>query len=233
MSGSPVRRAVVLLSGGLDSATTLALAIEQGFESYALTVRYGQRHAVEVDRATVQARALGAREHRVVDLDLGFVGGSALTDSGIAVPKGRTDEQVETGIPSTYVPARNTVFLSLALAWAEGLGACDLFLGVNAVDYSGYPDCRPEFIEAFEVVANRATKLGVEAGPFRVHAPLLRWSKARIVQEADRLGVDVGQTVSCYDPGSGGEPCGRCDSCVLRARGFREAGLIDPAADGD
>jgi 7-cyano-7-deazaguanine synthase len=228
-SGSGVRKAVVLLSGGLDSATTLALAIEQGFESYALTVRYGQRHAIEVDRATAQARALGAREHRVVDLDLGFVRGSALTDPGIAVPKGRTDEQVEAGIPPTYVPARNTVFLSLALAWAEGLGACDLFLGVNAVDYSGYPDCRPEFVEAFETLANRATKLGVEARPFRVHAPLLRWTKARIVQEADRLGVDVSRTVSCYDPGPVGEPCGLCDSCVLRARGFREAGLVDPA----
>ena len=224
------RRAVVLLSGGLDSATTLALAIEQGFESYALTVRYGQRHAVEVDRAVAQAPAIGARAHRVVDLDLGFVGGSALTDPGIDVPKGRTDEQVESGIPPTYVPARNTVFLSLALAWAEGLGACDLFLGVNAVDYSGYPDCRPEFIEAFETLANRATKLGVESRPFRIHAPLLHWTKARIVKEADRLGIDVSGTVSCYDPGPEGEPCSRCDACVLRARGFREAGLVDPTA---
>jgi 7-cyano-7-deazaguanine synthase len=220
---------VVLLSGGLDSATTLALAIEKGFESYALTVRYGQRHAVEVERAVAMAKGLGASEHRVVDLDLGFVGGSALTDPEIEVPKGRTDEQLETGIPQTYVPARNTIFLALALAWAEGLGACDLFLGVNAVDYSGYPDCRPEFIEAFGTLANRATRFGAEAGTFRVHAPLLRWTKARIVQEANRLGVDVGRTVSCYDPGPGGEPCGRCDSCALRARGFREAGLVDPA----
>ena len=228
---SSARRAVVLLSGGLDSATTLGLAIEQGFECYALTVRYGQRHAIEVERAVAMAQTLGARQHRLVDLDLGFVGGSALTDPGIDVPKGRTEEQLESGIPPTYVPARNTVFLSLALAWAEGLGACDLFLGVNAVDYSGYPDCRPEFIEAFETLANRATKLGVEDRPFRVHAPLLRWTKGRIVQEADRLGIDVGRTVSCYDPGPAGSPCGRCDSCVLRARGFREAELVDPAAE--
>jgi 7-cyano-7-deazaguanine synthase len=228
-AGSSVRRAVVLLSGGLDSATTLALAVERGFETYALTVRYGQRHAIEVERAAEQAQALGAREHHVVDLDLGFVGASALTDERIDVPKARSDEQIESGIPSTYVPARNTVFLSLALAWAEGLGACDLFLGVNAVDYSGYPDCRPEFIETFETLANRATKLGVEGCAFRVHAPLLRWTKARIVQEAERLGVATGRTVSCYDPGPAGEPCGHCDACVLRARGFREAGRIDPA----
>jgi 7-cyano-7-deazaguanine synthase len=229
---SPARRAVVLLSGGLDSATTLALAIEGGFESYALTVRYGQRHAIEVERAVEQARALGAREHRVVDLDLAFVGASALTDPAIDVPKARSDEQIESGIPPTYVPARNTVFLSLALAWAEALGARDLFVGVNAVDYSGYPDCRPEFIEAFETLANRATKLGVEGPALRVHAPLLRWTKARIVQEADRLGVDTSRTVSCYDPDPAGTPCGRCDACVLRARGFREAGRVDPAGRG-
>jgi len=227
--GARGRRAVVLLSGGLDSATTLALAIEQGFESFALTVRYGQRHAVEIERAAAMARSLGARQHRVVDLDLSFVGGSALTDPTIDVPKARSHDQIESGIPPTYVPARNTVFLSLALAWAEGLGACDLFLGVNAVDYSGYPDCRPEFIEAFEALANRATKLGVETRPFRVHAPFLRWTKAQIVREAVRLGIDPGRTLSCYDPGPGGRPCGQCDSCVLRARGFREAGLVDPA----
>jgi len=225
---APRHRAVVLLSGGLDSATTLALAIEQGYETFALTVRYGQRHAVEVERATGIAQLLGARQHRVVDLDLSFVGGSALTDRAIDVPKARSHEEIESGIPPTYVPARNTVFLSLALSWAEALGACDLFLGVNAVDYSGYPDCRPEFIEAFETLANRATKLGVEERPFRVHAPLLRWTKAQIVQEAVRLGIDPGRTLSCYDPGPAGKPCGQCDACVLRAKGFREAGLVDP-----
>ena len=226
--GASRHRAVVLLSGGLDSATTLALAIEQGYETFALTVRYGQRHAVEVERATGIAQLLGARQHRVVDLDLSFVGGSALTDRAIDVPKARSHEEIESGIPPTYVPARNTVFLSLALSWAEALGACDLFLGVNAVDYSGYPDCRPEFIEAFETLANRATKLGVEERPFRVHAPLLRWTKAQIVQEAVRLGIDPGRTLSCYDPGPAGKPCGQCDACVLRAKGFREAGLVDP-----
>jgi 7-cyano-7-deazaguanine synthase len=230
MGGAPgreVRRAVVLLSGGLDSATTLALAVERGFECYALTVRYGQRHAVEVERAVELAEVLGARQHRVVDLDLGFVGGSALTDREIEVPKARGDEPIEAGIPPTYVPARNTVFLALALAWAEVLGASDLFIGVNAVDYSGYPDCRPAFVEAFETLANRATKLGVETGAFRIHAPLLHWTKARIVREADRLGIETGRTVSCYDPGPEGQPCGRCDACRLRARGFDEAGLID------
>ena len=226
--GASRHRAVVLLSGGLDSATTLALAIEQGYETFALTVRYGQRHAVEVERATGMAQLLGARQHRVVDLDLSFVGGSALTDRAIDVPKARSPEEIESGIPPTYVPARNTVFLSLALSWAEALGACDLFLGVNAVDYSGYPDCRPEFIEAFETLANRATKLGVEDRPFRVHAPLLRWTKAQIVREAVRLGIDPGRTLSCYDPGPADKPCGQCDACVLRAKGFSEAGLVDP-----
>jgi 7-cyano-7-deazaguanine synthase len=225
----PDRRAVVLLSGGLDSATVLALAIERGFEAFALTVRYGQRHAVEVERAAEMARGAGAAEHRVVDLDLGFIAGSALTDRAIKVPKARTAEQIDAGIPVTYVPARNTLFLSLALAWAEGLGARDLFVGVNALDYSGYPDCRPEFIEAFERLANRATRLGVEGRSFSVHAPLLRLTKAQIVREAQRLGVDLARTVSCYDPGPGGQPCGSCDACILRAKGFREAGLTDPA----
>jgi 7-cyano-7-deazaguanine synthase len=220
----------VLLSGGLDSATTLALAIEQGYETFALTVRYGQRHADEVERATAMAHALGAREHRVVDLDLSFVGGSALTDRAIDVPKARSHEEIESGIPPTYVPARNTVFLSLALAWAEALGASELVLGVNAVDYSGYPDCRPEFIEAFETMANLATKLGVDDRPFRVRAPLLRWTKAQIVREAVRLGIDPGRTLSCYDPGPAGKPCGQCDACFLRAKGFEEAGMVDPTA---
>ena len=206
------------------------MAIEQGFESFALTVRYGQRHAVEVERATAMARALGARQHRVVDLDLGFVGGSALTDPAIDVPKARSHDQIESGIPSTYVPARNTVFLSLALAWAEGLGACDLFLGVNAVDYSGYPDCRPEFIEAFETLANRATKFGVETRSFQGPCAV-----AEMDQGADRAG---GRSVwgstragrcPATTPGRRVGPCGQCDSCVLRAKGFREAGLVDPA----
>jgi 7-cyano-7-deazaguanine synthase len=224
----PVRRAVVLLSGGLDSATTLALAQEGGFETYALTIRYGQRHEVEVERAAELARELGSHAHRVVDLDLRFVGGSALTDTSIDVPKSRSVERIATGIPATYVPARNTVFLALALAWAEALGASDLFIGVNAVDYSGYPDCRPEFLDAFETMADRATKLGVEGRSFRVHAPLLHLSKAEIVKEAVRLGVDPGRTISCYDPGPRGEPCGTCDACLLRAKGFREAGERDP-----
>jgi len=225
-SGGP--RAVVLLSGGLDSATVLALAVEEGYEVHALTVRYGQRHALEVSRAEALARALGAREHRIVDLDLGFVGASALTDPAIAVPEAGTDP----GIPATYVPARNTVFLALALAWAEALEAEAVFVGVNAVDYSGYPDCRPEFLQAFEALARRATRRGVEGAGFRVRAPLLHWSKGRIVREALRLGVDPAATLSCYDPGPDGVPCGRCDACALRERGFREAGVEDPARPG-
>lgn len=225
----PAPRAVVLLSGGLDSATTLALSLEQGFAAYALTVRYGQRHELEIERAVQIARQAGAADHRVVRLDLGEFGGSALTDAGIAVPKSRTPERIGQGIPSTYVPARNTLFLSTALAWAEVLGASDLFIGVNAVDYSGYPDCRPEFLGAFERLAALATRAGVEGTRFRVHAPLLRRTKAEIVLEATRLGVDLGLTLSCYEPGAGGRPCARCDACLLRAKGFREAGLEDPA----
>ncbi len=223
------RHAVVLLSGGLDSATTLALAVAGGFRVHALTVRYGQRHDVEIERARQLAEALGAVEHRVVDVDLAFAGGSALTDPSIPVPRDRSDEQMGEGIPVTYVPARNTVLLSLALAWAEVLGARDLFIGVNAVDYSGYPDCRPEFLEAFESVAELATRAGVEGRHFRVHAPLVEWSKAQIVRRAIELGVDPAMTLSCYAPDEAGAPCGACDACRLRAKGFREAGLKDPA----
>ncbi len=222
-------RAVVLLSGGVDSATTLALAIERGFETHALTVRYGQRHAIEVDRARTIARQLGARSHRTMTLDLSHLSGSALTDAATAVPKNRTEDRIGAGIPTTYVPARNTLFLALALGWGEVLEAHDLFIGANARDYSGYPDCRPEFLRAFERLACLATKAGVEGVGFRVQAPLLDWSKARIILEARRLGVDLGATLSCYDPGPRGEVCGCCDSCLVRAKGFREAGLQDPA----
>ena len=216
-------RAVVLLSGGLDSATTLAIARSRGFECYALSVAYGQRHSAELDAAGRVAASLGAREHRVMRVDLAGIGGSALTDTSIAVP-----EQGTTGIPITYVPARNTMMLSLALAWAEVLGARDLFMGVNAVDYSGYPDCRPEFIEAFEQLASRATKAGVEGTTFRIHAPLISLSKADIVREGARMGVDFGATVSCYQADSEGRACGRCDSCRIRRDGFAAAGIPDP-----
>lgn len=227
------RLAVVLLSGGLDSTTTLAHAIERGFRAYALTVDYGQRHAIEIERAADQARRLGAIEHRVMRLDLGRLAGSALVDPAVAVPASDRPERRAGTIPPTYVPARNTILLALALAWAETLGARDLFIGANAVDYSGYPDCRPEFLAAFEALAARATKAGVEepARPFRVHAPLLRLTKAEIVREALRLEVDLGHTLSCYDPGPAGRPCARCDACHLRAKGFAEAGLADPALD--
>jgi 7-cyano-7-deazaguanine synthase len=222
---------VVLLSGGLDSATVLALAVAAGFRAHALTVRYGQRHELEIERAVVLARSLGAHEHRIVALDLAGFGGSALTDPAIEVPRHRSDAQIGAGIPATYVPARNTLLLALALAWAEVLGASDLFVGVNAVDSSGYPDCRPEFLEAFEGLARRATRAGVEGGRLTVHAPLLRWSKGRIVLEARRLGVDLARTLSCYVPDAAGRPCRSCDACRLRARGFEEAGLADPALE--
>lgn len=215
--------AVVLLSGGLDSSTVLALARAQGHDCRTLAVAYGQRHSAELVAAAALSRTLGATEHRVMRVDLAGIGGSALTDTRIAVP-----ESPGEGIPVTYVPARNTLMLSLALGWAEVLGARDLFIGVNAVDYSGYPDCRPEFIEAFENLANLATRAGVEGVRFRVHTPLLHWSKARIIQEGTRLGVDYGQTVSCYQASELLEACGRCDSCRLRREGFAAAGLPDP-----
>ncbi len=217
--------AVVLLSGGLDSATVLAGALAEGWAAYALSFDYGQRHRAELERATEIAAALGAIEHRIVRVDLAAFGGSALT-ADIEVPKNRAE--VGHDIPVTYVPARNTVFLSLALAWAETLGARDLFVGVNALDYSGYPDCRPEFLRAFERLANVATKAGVEGNPFTIHAPLLHFGKADIVRQAVALRVDLSRTLSCYDP-SGDVPCGACDACVLRAKGFAEAGVADPA----
>jgi len=218
-----VRRAVVLLSGGLDSATTLAIAGSRGFECYALSVEYGQRHSAELDAARRVAASLSARDHRVMRVDLAGIGGSALTDSSIAVP-----EQGTTGIPVTYVPARNTMMLSLALAWAEVLDARDIFMGVNAVDYSGYPDCRPEFVAAFEQLASKATKAGAEGASFHVHAPLITLSKAQIVLEGTRLGVDFASTVSCYQADSQGRACGRCDSCRIRRAGFESAGIADP-----
>ena len=228
MAGKP---AVVLLSGGLDSATTLAIAIREGYAAHALSVRYGQRHRLEIERAMAIAGDLGASSHRIVDLDLSFAGGSALTDATIAVPKSRSEAQIASGIPVTYVPARNTIFLSLSLAWAEALGARDLFLGVNAIDYSGYPDCRPEFLAAFEKLAGLATKAGVDGRSFRIHAPLLRLTKGEIVRRAVELGVDLSLPLSCYDPDEGGSPCRTCDACLLRARGFREAGMEDPALE--
>lgn len=221
------RRAVVLLSGGLDSATTLAIAQGQGFACHALTIDYRQRHARELESARDVASALGVADHVVLQVDLRRFGGSALTGD-IAVPVGR-DPLALADVPVTYVPARNTVMLSLALAWAETLAAQDIFIGVNAVDYSGYPDCRPEYIAAFQTMANLATKASVEAGrPFRVHTPLLDMTKANIVRKAASLGVDFRLTWSCYDPQPDGRPCGRCDSCVLRRKGFAEAGVVDP-----
>lgn len=221
--------AVVLLSGGLDSATALAVAIRNGYAAHALSVDYGQRHRVELERAAAVAKQLGAADHRVVRLDLRAIGGSALT-ADLAVPKDRTDAAIAHGVPITYVPARNTILLGLALGYAETIGAFDLFLGANVLDYSGYPDCRPEFLAAFESLANLATKAGTEgAGRFRVHSPLLKLTKAEIIRLGASLGVDYAQTLSCYDPDAVGRPCGRCDSCQLRRKGFAEAGLSDPA----
>ena len=219
--------AVILLSGGLDSATTLAIAREQGYACHAISFDYGQRHDAELDAATRVATALRAVEHKVVQLDLAAIGGSALTDAAIAVP-----ETPGEGIPVTYVPARNTVFLAIALGWAEVLGARELFIGVNAVDYSGYPDCRPEYVAAFESLANLATKAGVEGDRFRVHAPLIDLSKAEIIQRGQGLGIDYGLTVSCYSADAEGRACGHCDACRLRREGFKTAGLMDPTRYG-
>jgi len=223
MSAPDERRAIVLLSGGLDSATTLALAHERGHACFALSVDYGQRHVAELEAAARIARALGAREHRIMRVDLAGIGGSALTDLRIEVPESPTS-----GIPVTYVPARNTLMLALALAWAEVLAARDIFIGVNALDYSGYPDCRPEFIAAFEQLAARATKAAVEGKPCRIHAPLIERSKAEIIREGVRLGIDYGMTISCYQADSQGRACGRCDSCRIRRAGFNSAGVPDP-----
>lgn len=220
--------AVVLFSGGLDSTTVLAIAQEQGFDVHALSFRYGQRHVQELAAAQELAKLMAVRKHVVASIDLREFGGSALT-ADIAVPKDRLPQDMSHGIPITYVPARNTVFLSFALAWAETLGAADIFIGVNALDYSGYPDCRPKYIRAYEAMANLATKAGVEGGQrLKIHTPLIEWTKAQIVLEGMRLGVDYGQTCSCYDPGDDGRPCGRCDACLLRAKGFAQAGLPDP-----
>ena len=216
-------KAVVLVSGGLDSATVLAMARAQGYDCYALSFDYGQRHRIELEAAQRITAALGAIQHKTIRIDLAGMGGSALTDSAIAVP-----EQASAGIPVTYVPARNTVFLSLALAWAEVLGAWDIFIGVNAVDYSGYPDCRPDYIAAFARLADLATRAGVEGGHFHIHTPLIELSKAEIIQAGTQLGVDYAQTLSCYAPDTQGRACGRCDSCRLRAAGFHAAGVADP-----
>lgn len=219
-----LKRAVVLLSGGLDSATCLAIARSEGFDCYCLSVDYGQRHAAELAAASRVATTLGATSHRVVHLDIGQFGGSALTDRSIAVPV----DGVKPGIPVTYVPARNTIMLSLALGWAEILGAQDIFVGVNAVDYSGYPDCRPEFIQAFERMANLATKAGVEGHPLEIHAPLIDLSKADIIRRGTQLGIDYALTISCYQADAEGHACGVCDSCRLRREGFAAAGVGDP-----
>ena len=223
------KKAVVLLSGGLDSATCLAIARSEGFEPYALTFRYGQRHSAEIEAARRTTSSLGVREHVVVEIDLRLFGGSALT-SDLGVPKGRPIDEMSTGIPITYVPARNTIFLSYALAWAEVLGAADIFIGVNALDYSGYPDCRPEYIAAYEKMANLATKESVEGRlRIRLQTPLIGLTKAEIIARGLALGVDYAHTSTCYDPGPGGEACGMCDACQLRLRGFQQNGLSDPA----
>lgn len=223
-----MKPAVILLSGGLDSTTTLAVAKSQGYEPHALSFDYGQRHRVELERAARVAAALGVARHAVVAVDLRAVGGSALT-ADVAVPKGRAVEEMGQGIPVTYVPARNTVFLSIALGYAETLGAFDIFIGANFLDFSGYPDCRPEYLRAFEALANLATKAAVEGqGRYTIHAPLLHMTKADIVRKATELGVELGMTMSCYDPDERGRACGACDSCQLRAKGFAEAGVADP-----
>lgn len=222
------KKAVVLSSGGLDSTTVIAIAKSEGYEIHSLSFRYGQRHSLEVESAKKISQSMGVEDHFVIDIDLGKIGGSALT-ANYDVPKSRTEEELLAGIPITYVPARNTIFLSYALALAEVLGASDIFIGVNAIDYSGYPDCRPEFIEAFERLANLATKAGVEGGTrISIRAPLIGLTKKEIIRKGIELGVDYGLTHSCYDPTSDGKACGECDSCLLRRKGFREAGIPDP-----
>jgi 7-cyano-7-deazaguanine synthase len=228
MSANDRKAAVVLLSGGLDSSTAAAIARSQGFRLFALSFRYGQRHSIELESAARVAKALGAQQHLIVDADLRAIGGSALTGD-IEVPKGRSQSEMESAIPVTYVPARNTIFLSFALAWAEALAGEDIFIGVNALDYSGYPDCRPEYIEAFERMANLGTKAGVEGRMhLKIHTPLIAMTKAEIIKAGIDLGVDYSLTHSCYDPGPDGLACGRCDSCLLRLKGFTEAGVRDP-----
>lgn len=227
MSSRHQRNAIVLLSGGLDSTTTLAVAKAQGFNVFALTANYGQRHQIEIEYARRIAEKFEVKKHSIVEIDLRQFGGSALTDD-ISVPKNRSLEEMEGEIPVTYVPARNTILLSFALAWAEVLGSADIFTGVNAVDYSGYPDCRPEYIEAFEKMANLATKAGVEGNKLTIHAPLINLTKADIIRLGKSLGVDYSLTLTCYEPNSTGEACGECDSCILRAKGFADAGMADP-----
>ena len=222
-----MKRAVVLLSGGLDSATTLAIAKDEGYEVFALSFRYGQRHDIESAAAQQVAKSLGVSKHCVLEIDLRAFGGSALTDT-MDVPKNRSEGEMASGIPVTYVPARNTIFLSYALAWAEVIGAHDIFIGVNALDYSGYPDCRPEFIAQFEKLARVATKAGVEGTRYQIHAPLIEMTKAQIIQKGAKLSVQFSLTMSCYDPTADGSACGECDSCLLRRKGFREAGFPDP-----
>ena len=222
-----MKPAVVLLSGGIDSTTTLAIALAEGYEAYALSFEYGQRHQIETKAARRIADSLGAKEHRIAKIDLRVFGGSALTDD-VDVPKKRSEKEIAHGIPVTYVPARNTIFLAYALAWAEVIPASDIFLGVNAIDYSGYPDCRPEFIDAFETLANVGTKAGIEGRRFQIHTPLIKFSKAEIIRKAVELGVNLSLTYSCYDPTPEGLACAECDSCLLRRKGFREAGIKDP-----
>jgi 7-cyano-7-deazaguanine synthase len=227
-SNANPKRAVVLLSGGLDSATVLAIAKREGYELYALSFSYGQRHSQELQAAARVAESIGVAKHQITEIDLRAFGGSALT-AEIAVPKNRVAEEMSHGIPITYVPARNTIFLSFALAWAEVLGSSNIFIGVNALDYSGYPDCRPEYIHAFEKMANLATRAGVEGSQsLKIHTPLIALSKAEIIRRGIELGVDYSLTSSCYDPSASGKPCGQCDSCVLRQKGFRECGIADP-----
>jgi 7-cyano-7-deazaguanine synthase len=222
-----MKHAIVLLSGGLDSATTLAIARSQDYATYALSFDYGQRHQQELEAAKKVAKSLGAREHRTVKIDNQIFGGSALTND-VDVPKSRSEEEIGSGIPATYVPARNTIFLAHALAWAETIGAGHIFIGANAIDYSGYPDCRPEFIALFETLANVGTKAGAEGARIQIHAPLIKLSKAEIIRKAVELQVDLSLTHSCYDPRPDGRECGECDSCQLRLKGFREAGVTDP-----